>query len=213
MTAPEDSVGTSLISQRKPWEYLGNTALCLWALFFNYVMLVDFVTRHRTSSLLVAVFEAAVVYFSVTRPIPKDSNRSLYDWIISLAGTSLILLMRSAPQVHDNFPLLVVQSIGIAISLAGLFNLNKSFGIVAANRGIKTGGLYGVVRHPIYAGYLLAFGSFLIQNITLANVVIYGAVVVLQLLRMAAEERVLLQDRNYADYARKTRWRLLPLVY
>jgi protein-S-isoprenylcysteine O-methyltransferase Ste14 len=123
------------------------------------------------------------------------------------------MLMRPAPQVHDHLPFLITQVIGMAISLTGLFSLNKSFGLVAANRGVKTGGLYGVMRHPIYAGYFLSFGSFLVQNITLNNVVIYGVFVTLELMRIGAEERVLSQDPDYAGYARKTRWRVLPFVY
>lgn len=93
----------------------------------------------------------------------------------------------------------------MGISLAGLFSLNKSFGLVAANRGVKTSGMYAIVRHPIYAGYFLSFGAYLIQNMTLANAVIYTVFVAMKLLRVVAEERVLLQDPAYADYARHTR--------
>jgi protein-S-isoprenylcysteine O-methyltransferase Ste14 len=213
VTAPESGIGTFLVSHRKAWEYLCNAALCLSAVIFNYVMWFDFLQKHRVSSLYVALFEAGVVYFSVCRPMPKESNRSLYDWTIALMGSYLIMLMRPAPQVHDHLPFLITQVIGMAISLTGLFSLNKSFGLVAANRGVKTGGLYGVMRHPIYAGYFLSFGSFLIQNITLTNVVIYGVFVTLELMRIGAEERVLSQDPDYAGYARKTRWRVLPFVY
>jgi len=106
-----------------------------------------------------------------------------------------------------------VQVTGMVISLTGLFSLNKSFGLVAAHRGVKTGGLYSVVRHPIYAGYFLSFGAFLVQNITLINVLIYGVFVTLEILRVRAEERVLSQDPDYASYARKTRWRVLPSIY
>ena len=187
--------------------------LSLSALVFNYVMFVDFLARHRASSLYVALFEMAVVYFSVTRPMPKESNKSLYDWTIALAGSFIIMLLRPAPQVHDHLPILIAQVIGMSISLTALFSLNKSFGLVAANRGVKTGGLYGLIRHPIYAGYFLSFGAFLIQNMTLANAVIYGLFVTLELLRVAAEERVLSRDPDYAGYACKTRWRVLPLIY
>ena len=211
--ASEKTAGAFLVSHRKTWEYLGNATLCLSAVIFNYVMLTDFLVRHRLSSLYVAIFEAAVVYFSVTRPMPKQTNRSLYDWVIALLGSYLIMLMRPAPQVHDHFPLLLVQVTGMVISLTGLFSLNKSFGLVAANRGVKTGGLYGVVRHPIYAGYFLSFGAFLMQNITLVNVVIYLLFVALELMRIGAEERVLSQDPAYVGYARTIRWRVLPLIY
>ncbi len=213
MTTSDRSVGSFFVVYRKAWEYLGNATLGASALLFSYVMIVDFVAKHRTSSLYVALFEAAVVFFAVTRPMPKESNRSLYDWIIALLGSYEILLLRPAPVVHDHFLLLAVQLIGMAVSLVGLLSLNKSFGLVAANRGVKTAGLYGLIRHPIYAGYFLSFGAFVIQNPTPVNVGIYVLFVIVELLRIAAEERVLLRDPVYAGYASKTPWRVLPWIY
>ena len=121
--------------------------------------------------------------------------------------------MRPAPVVHDHVALLAVQIAGMAISLTGLFSLNQSFGIVAANRGVKRGGLYRFIRHPIYAGYFLSFGAFLLQNVTLFNVIIYVTFVILELLRVEAEERVLSRDPSYAGYSLQTRWRIVPLLY
>jgi protein-S-isoprenylcysteine O-methyltransferase Ste14 len=213
MRSIENAVGVFIVSHRRGWEHFCNIVLGLNALLFNYVMLIDFFTKHRVSSLYVAVFEAAVVLFAVSRPMPKESNKSLYDWTIALTGSLIILLLRPAPRVHDHFPLLIAQLLGMSISLTALFSLNKSFGLVAANRGIKTRGMYCMVRHPIYAGYFLSFGAYLIQNLTIANAAIYGLFVILELLRVVAEERLLSQDPDYAGYARKTRWRVLPLIY
>jgi len=213
MRSLENAIGVFIVSHRRPWEYFCNAVLGLNALLFTYVMLLDFFSKHRASSLYVAVFEAAVVLFAVSRPMPKESNKSLYDWTIALLGSLIILLLRPAPQVHDHVPILVAQLVGMLISLTALFSLNKSFGVVAANRGVKTRGMYSLVRHPIYAGYFLSFGAFLSQNLTVANVAIYALFVTLELMRVAAEERVLSQDPDYVGYVRKTRWRVLPLVY
>jgi len=180
---------------------------------FSFGMLVDFRLTHRTSSLIVTVFETLIVYFSLCRPAPKQTNTSLYDWTIALAGTFFLLLVRPAPQVHDQVAVLAAQVLGMSISLAALFSLNKSWGLVAANRGVKTGGLYAVVRHPIYAGYFLSFGAFVIQNMTVANTAIYVLFVLLEILRVGAEERVLSQDADYVAYCRRTRWRVVPFVY
>ena len=142
-----------VFGSRKTWEYIGNALLFLSALLFTINMLADFNRHHRFSTLYVALFEAAVVLFSVTRPMPKETNRSTYDWLIALIGSYLILLLRPATHVHDLVPLLALQLFGMVVSLTGLLSLNRSFGLVAANRGVKTRGMYRVVRHPIYAGY------------------------------------------------------------
>jgi protein-S-isoprenylcysteine O-methyltransferase Ste14 len=212
-SSPGSGAAGFLAAHRKAWELLGNALLCLNAVVFNYIMLTDFLVRHRISSLYVALFEACVIVFAVTRPMPKEMNASPYDWVVALLGTYLIMLLRPAADVHDHVALLVVQISGMAISLTGLLSLNSSFGLVAANRGVKSSGLYRVVRHPIYAGYFLSFGAFLLQNITLFNFLIYVAFVALALLRVEAEERVLSRDLSYASYSLQTRWRILPLIY
>ena len=85
--APSPAGGATdafLAAHRKGWEYFGNGMLCLTGLVYNFVMLSDFLQKHRVSSLYVAVFEAGVIFFSVTRPVPKETNGSLYDWTIAL---------------------------------------------------------------------------------------------------------------------------------
>lgn len=202
-----------IVSHSKAWEYCCNFILAACYLTFSFGMLADFQLTHRASSLVLTVFETLIVYFSLCRPAPKQTNTSLYDWTVALAGTFILLLLRPAPQVHDQLAVLAAQVLGMSFSLAALFSLNKSWGLVAANRGVKTGGLYAIVRHPIYAGYFLTIGAFIIQNLTVANTAIYGLFVLLELLRVGAEERVLSRDPDYVAYARRTRWRVVPFVY
>jgi protein-S-isoprenylcysteine O-methyltransferase Ste14 len=213
MSSHGKKIAEFLNSHRKAWEYSCNTILGVSNLFFDLGMLADFQRTHRISSLLLCVFETVIVFFAFTRPLPKELNTSLYDWTIALAGTLIVMAMRPATQVHDNVLIIAVQLFGMAISMSALLSLNKSFGLVAANRGVKTRGMYGVIRHPIYAGYFLSSGAFLIQNMTALNALIYVVFVTMELLRLVAEERVLSRDPDYAAYLRKTRWRVLPLIY
>lgn len=190
-----------------------NLLLAACYLLFGWGMLNDFMHTHRLSSLILTVFETLIVFYSLFRPAPKQANTSLYDWSVALAGTFILLLLRPAPQVNDHPAIIALQLVGMSISLAALFSLNKSFGLVAANRGVKIGGLYGVVRHPIYAGYFISFAAYVTQNATVGNVVLYAVFICLELLRVAAEERVLSGDPEYVNYARSTRWRVVPFVY
>lgn len=45
---------------------------------------------------------------------------------------------------------------GIGLQLFAKVFLGLSFGVVAANRGVKIGGPYSFIRHPMYAGYTLS---------------------------------------------------------
>jgi len=177
------------------------------------VMLGDFLAHHRASSLLLCVFDGGMAWFAITRPMPKESNFRLYDWIISIGGAFGPLLLRPVGEVNDSLPLLGAQLCGQLIYVSALFSLNKSFGVVAANRGIKTRGLYRLIRHPVYLGLILSNGAYVVQNASTANSVICVTFVALTFLRIAEEERILRKDPAYVRYTLKTRWRILPLIY
>src|SRR5438093_1166549 len=84
------------------------------------------------------------------------------------------------------------------------------FGLAAANRGVKRAGPYRLLRHPMYAGYALTQIAFLLLNPGLWNLAVYALSWGVQVLRIRAEERVLLEDPAYRAYAGEVRYRLLP---
>jgi len=213
MTSSNRSLTGLIISHRKWWEYLCNTVFAILSAVFMLAMLVDFMTNHRLSSLLICVFEGAMAWFAATRPLPKETNLSLYDWIISPIGAYLPLFLRPVGEPHDSIFLLAAQLIGQFTYVAALFSLNKSFGVVAANRGVKTGGMYRVMRHPFYAGLIVSNAAYVLQNMSVTNSAIFVTFVVLSIMRLVEEERLLRKDPDYAEYATRTRWRLLPFVY
>ena len=85
---------------------------------------------------------------------------------------------------------------------------------VQENQKVVDTGLYGIVRHPMYAVTLVLFlsmplvlGSWLSLTVLLAYPVIIAA-------RIRDEERVLLQGLpGYAEYAQRVRWRILPFIW
>jgi len=105
---------------------------------------------------------------------------------------------------------LAAQSIGNVLAVAGICDLGRSFGIVAAHRGIKTCGLYQFIRHPIYAAYLLAFGGFVLAHPSVFNSMVLLGWAIIQIARIHAEERMLGEDPTYCAYRRAVRYRLVP---
>jgi protein-S-isoprenylcysteine O-methyltransferase Ste14 len=105
---------------------------------------------------------------------------------------------------------LAAQSIGNVLAVAGICDLGRSFGIVAAHRGIQTGGLYRHIRHPIYAAYLLAFGGFVLAHPSVFNSLVLLVWIVIQIARIQSEERLLGEDPAYCVYRRAVRYRLVP---
>ena len=85
--------------------------------------------------------------------------------------------------------------------------------MVPADRGIKRGGPYQLVRHPIYAGYLISEIGFLLLHPTLWNLSTYSLALVLQIVRILAEERFLAQNADYREYMQTVRYRLIPRIF
>jgi hypothetical protein len=83
-----------------------------------------------------------------------------------------------------------------------------SFGFVAADRGLKTRGPYALVRHPIYASYLLIQSRYVLQNLSLRNIAVVVLATVCNIGRAIPEERLLARSPAYRAYQQRVRWRL-----
>ena len=76
------------------------------------------------------------------------------------------------------------------------------------------GGLYGVVRHPMYAGAVLFFVGMPLWLESPAATVLAVVPVFLIVLRITVEERFLRRELpDYEAYTRRVRYRLIPLVW
>ncbi|MGH9201360.1 MAG: methyltransferase family protein, partial [Vicinamibacterales bacterium] len=82
-----------------------------------------------------------------------------------------------------------------------------------ANRGVVHWGLYRIVRHPIYAGYLVSHLAFVLTYPTLWNAVVWACSDGAQFVRVRYEEQLLGRDPSYASYSQTVRWRVLPGVF
>ena len=91
-----------------------------------------------------------------------------------------------------------------------LLALGRSFGFVAADRGLVTPGPYAGVRHPVYASYLLIQSGYLLQSISLRNAVVMVLASGCNAGRALMEERLLARSPAYGAYRRRVRWRLVP---
>ncbi|HET7848671.1 MAG TPA: isoprenylcysteine carboxylmethyltransferase family protein [Pseudolabrys sp.] len=116
--------------------------------------------------------------------------------------------------------LVLVADAGVAVSFVIFFAVMKQNSYAAstvrveADQPVISTGLYGVVRHPMYAGALLLIG---LTPLALGS---YRALLVLIPLaptlawRLIDEEHYLKRHlRGYADYCRRTPYRLVPWVW
>ncbi len=116
--------------------------------------------------------------------------------------------------------LVLVANGAIVLSFVIFFVVLKQNSYAASTITVEPGqpvvstGVYGVVRHPMYAGALLLIGA-----IPLALGSYWGLLVALAALpaliwRLLDEERILARDLpGYVDYCRRVRHRLIPFVW
>jgi protein-S-isoprenylcysteine O-methyltransferase Ste14 len=109
---------------------------------------------------------------------------------------------------------------GVVLSFAIFFVILKQNSYAASTVTVEPGqpvvstGLYGVVRHPMYAGALLLIAAIpLALGSYWALLVGLGGLPAL-VWRLLDEERILRRDLpGYADYCRRVRYRLIPFVW
>jgi len=169
----------------------------------------------QTRRLIGAAFFAEqmwfVIAFLVRRPARASSAR-LRDWVLAFAGTFGGVLLRPAG-LHRPCGVaagLGLQLGGLAICVASLAALGRSFGFVAADRGLVTRGPYRIVRHPVYAAYVVIQAGYVLQSVSARNIVIVIVATGCNIGRALAEERLLAMSAGYAAYRARVRWRLFP---
>jgi protein-S-isoprenylcysteine O-methyltransferase Ste14 len=110
----------------------------------------------------------------------------------------------------------VVFGVGVVVGVAAALGLGRQ--LVPQPTPVKggqlvVGGLYGVVRHPIYGAVLLLIAGSVIRVLSVAGLVLIAGSVLFFDRKSAYEERLLADAYpDYAEYRRRVRWKLLPGV-
>ncbi len=172
----------------------------------------------HTHRLLGGLFFVEQMWFAVMflarRPPQLVSSRAR-DWLLAGGGTFGGLLLRPSGAhppwgVQTGFAL---QLAGLGLAIISLTALGRSFGFVAADRGLKTRGPYAVVRHPVYACYLLIQSGYVLQSLSAWNILVFALAGACNIGRALAEEQLLARSHAYRAYQQQVRWRLIPFLW
>ena len=183
------------------------------ALFF-YAQASHVIESQSLTNVFFAIEQGLLVGMFLTRRRSQYTSTRLQDWVVATIGGWGTLALRP----HESGGTWEVagaglQLVGLSLVIVSFYTLGKSFGVVAANRGLKVGGPYRLVRHPIYFAHFVTMLGFVVANLWWWNVALLATVTAFQVLRINAEERVLRATSEYDEYATKVRWRLLPGLY
>ena len=85
---------------------------------------------------------------------------------------------------------------------------------VQENQKVIDTGLYGIVRHPMYAATLLLFGSMPLVLGSLPAFIIFLCYPLIIVKRLLNEEAVLAKDlEGYTDYQQRVKYHLIPYLW
>ena len=168
-----------------------------------------------STGLLLLASEALVVVLTMLRRAPATVDRSTHARILtalSMAGPPLVQPGTVAPLFSDALTA-AVSACGLLVVIAGKLSLGRSFGLMPANRGIVSSGLYRFIRHPIYLGYLITHTAFVAANPTGWNLLMLAGADLALLARAVREERTLAHDDQDPSYQGRVRWRVVPGLF
>ncbi|MHC4199143.1 MAG: methyltransferase family protein [Planctomycetota bacterium] len=166
------------------------------ALFFSHclVLVVVIIVRRQHVSMERGVFPQVVALVAFFSSLAFDKEpKAPCDWM---------------PMAAE-----IIAVAGIVLGMAVLLNLGRSFGIMIAVRSVKTRGVYGVVRHPMYVTDTILRTSFVLVNPSAYNLLLYVAATACYVYRAILEERFLSQLPEYREYAEKVRYRFIPGIW
>ena len=159
--------------------------------------------------------ELVVATLFFIRRKPWVTSREPLAWAATAFGCWGMLTARPAYA-----PVLGLEAFWFALQLAGaaaavysLGVLGRSFGLVAANRGVRTGGPYGLVRHPLYVSFFITDLGYVLENPSPWNIGVLLVVAAAQIARIGTEEDCLRGDPAYVRYCERVRYRLVPYVW
>src|SRR6185437_16204253 len=101
--------------------------------------------------------EALAVILILLRKRATELSLRPADWLLAIGATAAPLLVKPSDGAGWA-PAGVCAGLmltGILFQVIAKLTLRFSFGMAPANRGLKVSGPYRIVRHPIYAAYLV----------------------------------------------------------
>lgn len=179
---------------------------------FNHILALR---SHTVSSVIIVVIilESIAILLLVMRKRPSMRAVSFPAWFFTITGTYAPLLLvptgTTATLMEGN----ILVSLGGALAIGAYLSLNNSFGLAPALREVKTRGLYGIVRHPMYTSYFVMYTGYLLLATTPFNIILILTFFVCLLVRIHYEELLLTQSPEYQSYMHRVRYRCIPGVY
>ena len=151
----------------------------------------------RVQKLLIGGWYASLAAMVLVSALDHRFGWSSVPTAVCLAGDILVIIglgVTSMVVVQNSFAASTVQ--------------------VEADQKLASTGLYGIVRHPMYTGNVITILGFPLALGSYWGLLPVIPGVLMLILRIRDEEKLLLEQlEGYREYAEKSRYRLVPLMW
>jgi methanethiol S-methyltransferase len=157
----------------------------------------------------------------LTRLVPRDLERSVYVWIASVLFLAVCWLWRPLPGIvwqtrGPGVILYLIQLFGVALTIraAQIVGVQELAGLRQPDPARKvtftTDGPFGIVRHPIYLGWVLMV--FAMPTMTMSRLLFAVVSTIYLVIAIPLEERSLVEafGDDYRAYQKQMQWKLVP---
>jgi protein-S-isoprenylcysteine O-methyltransferase Ste14 len=146
---------------------------------------------------------SALIYVIIIVLAGLDSGRFQwtpnFSWIISISGVILLVIgqiLFLTARSQNNF-------------FSSVVRIQKDRGHVVCDTGI-----YKIVRHPGYLGMIISLMGLPLITTSVWSIIPTLIAIILLLIRTSLEDKTLINELDgYVEYTRKTRNKLIPLVW
>ena len=203
---------------RKHWQVLMNIYL-----FVNIAIWVIW-RIHKTWTagnlgyveIAFAVQNLVLLAVILIRRSHQSVDRNIFHQILAVGAFFSGLAFMGQPP--SGGPTTLVISKGVLVfahilSAICIATIGRSFGILIALRKVRTHGIYGLVRHPMYAADILLRAGYIVSHLNLLTSVLFVVSSACYIYRAILEERFLKQTPEYQEYMKHVRYRFIPFVF
>lgn len=143
---------------------------------------------------------------------------SLLVWCVFIPVDVFYLKLLPTPQFAVSIAGGVLLLFGYAIVMAAIYQNSYIVPVVAnlTERGqaVVDTGIYGVVRHPLYAGLAPLFAGIALWLQSYAALMAMSVPLLVLVARILVEEKSLRQTLpGYTNYMKRVRYRLVPFIW
>jgi protein-S-isoprenylcysteine O-methyltransferase Ste14 len=197
-------------------QFFPNAILALWLVADAARLSVLFNPYSiRPEEVLLAVALLAAAIFSLIRQAPTSRDcRPLTVVLATCAAALPTLFFWVADPFAETLEISrALRVVACSIMLISIWHLRTNFSLLPQFRTLTRTGPYRIVRHPIYASYIIFDASLVLETASPFLAVFWLFELYMFWVRAKLEEKLLIRDcATFVQYQRDVRFLFLPFL-